>query len=240
MGSIVNPVVADYTGQALVTLSYDDGLLNNYELALPLHEKYGIPATFNVVGQRVIIPSFWGRHMNNEQILDAYNRGIEIASHGYYHYQNEGLTSKTDEGVHYELSQSKTVLENIIGIGNVETIAFPYGEYDERIKNIAINYYNGARTSDVGIETIPPIDSYALRTAYVILNTSSFAHVKNAIDSAVASKKWCILMFHGINDDRETLYETSTDILEQVLEYIANHGRNKLLPINTKDALKLL
>ena len=120
MGFIDNPLQSEFNNQAMVTLSYDDGFLNNYNLALPLHEKYGIPATFNIITSNITSPGI----MNAEQILNCHHRGIEIASHSHFH--DAQLPTKTDEEIHFECSESKRILEEIIGVGKVETMAIPF------------------------------------------------------------------------------------------------------------------
>jgi peptidoglycan/xylan/chitin deacetylase (PgdA/CDA1 family) len=233
-----NPSVSDFVGQSMVTLSYDDGMTNNYEIVLPLHEQYGVPATFNIIASRVQDTQQVGTYMNAKQILDAHRRGIEIASHSYYH--DAQLTSKTDQEVHFEMAESKTKLAQIVG-SEVETIAIPFSAYDDRVRSIAMQHYKGVRVHSNELNDIPPDDRYWLYSAIAPINTTTFDEIKAKIDQAVTLGKWCIIMMHGVLDAPEyelgTYYVTAA-LLERVLEYIKTFDKDVLLPVNTRDGLR--
>mgnify|MGYP001163254066 FL=1 len=233
VGFVDNPIITEFNNQAMVTLSYDDGFLNNYNLALPLHEKYGIPATFNIITKNITNPKF----MNDEKILNCYHRGIEIASHSHTH--SSQFILKTDEDIHFECVESKRILEGIIGVGKVETMAIPFSQYDDRVRGIVSQHFKGIRVYSNALNNIPPIDRYHLYSRIAVGNTTTFAQVKSAIDSAITNKKWCIIMLHGINNGTKDQYEISQRLLDEILRYIAIQGRERLLPVSTKDGLKL-
>lgn|GEM_PF-2566727 len=230
---IRNPVYEDFKGQAMITFSYDDGWNSIYEYALPLHEKYGIPATFNIIARMVVEEKFHSQYFSPEKVIDSAKRGIEIASHSYYH--DIALTEKTDEEIHFELSESKKILSELAG--DVETFAVPYSLYDDRVKNIAEQYYRGVRVFGQKLNNIPPDDVYRLYSAVAVTNKTTFEEVKQKIDEAVNKKKWIIIMFHGINPKKETYYEITPELLEQIMEYVSSFDKDYLLPINTRDAL---
>ncbi|GGA31641.1 polysaccharide deacetylase family protein [Psychrobacillus lasiicapitis] len=233
VGYIDNPISADFKGQAMVTLSYDDGRMNNYDLALPLHEKHGIPVTFNVISDRFDSPSFFSESITK----NCFDRGVEIASHSHFH--NKDLTTKTDEELHFEFSESQRLLNAAIGSESVETIAIPYSGYDDRVKAIARQYYKGVRVFSNLQNDIPPADRYHLFSRIAVGNTTTFEQLKSRIDEAVTQKKWCIIMLHGINNsEAKGLYDIDQKLLDKTLAYINSFGRDVLLPINTKDALK--
>lgn len=238
IGFINNPTSADYTGQAMITLSYDDGYLNNYFLALPLHEKYGIPATFNIPANRPITESYHDRFFDVLITRECHERGVEIASHAYQHGR---YTEKTDEEIHFDMSESIRVLDEITGVPTA-TIAIPNSDYDERVENIAKQYFKGVRVYGNELNSIPAENRYHLKSAIAVTNTTSFEAVKTIIDNAIAQNKWAILMFHGVKNaplsDR-TLYQVTPQLLDQILKYINEQGRDKLLPVNTRDGLKI-
>ena len=66
------------------TLEFDDGQLNNYLLAKPILDSYGIKATFNVCGGLAGQSGF----MTWAQIEQLYSEGHQIGAHGYNHVQN--------------------------------------------------------------------------------------------------------------------------------------------------------
>jgi peptidoglycan/xylan/chitin deacetylase (PgdA/CDA1 family) len=230
---IIHPRFADYAGQGMITFSYDDGFNSAYSLALPLHEKYGIPCTFNIIGGRVEdfhISRFFDPFM----LSDADHRGAEIASHGYYH--DVGLTDKSDEDVTFELADSKRVLSQYAS--RVETIAIPFSQYDARVKALVAQHYSAARGNGGIANSVPPTDRYQLYSALTVLNTTTFAQIKTVIDDAVATKKWAILMLHNVSEAAGTTYEIKPALLEQILQYVSSLGKANILPVNTRDGIR--
>ncbi|MBP1934948.1 stalk domain-containing protein [Ammoniphilus resinae] len=231
---IVNPSAKDFNGQALITLSYDDGLDSFYDDALPLHEKYGIPATLNVITER-IKGGADSEFLDAGQIKHIYDKGIEIGSHTYSHY--DPLTSNTDEDLEFELAKSKQMLLEIVP--EVNSIAIPFSRYDPRVREFAKKHYKAVRVFEHKQNNLPPSDPYWLHSSIAVTNETTFAQVKARIDEAVKNKKWCIIMLHGIDPKNDELYEIKPALLEQILEYVNRLGRDKILPINTIDAVNL-
>lgn len=231
---IVNPSAKDFKGQAMITFSYDDGLDTFYDFALPLHEKYGIPATDNIIAGR-IKDGARTMFLDADQIKDMYTRGVEIGSHSYSHV--DGLTTLSDEDLDFELRESKAVLEQIVP--KVQTIGIPFSMYDERVKAAVKKYYKAARNFEHLQNDIPPADKLWLHTAIAVTNETTFDQIKQRIDQAVKNKNWCIIMLHGIDPDNRDLYEIKPALLEEVLAYVANLGRDKILPVNTIDGVSL-
>ncbi len=231
---IVNPSAKDYKGQAMITFSYDDGLDTFYDFALPLHEKYGIPATDNVIAGKVK-DGAQTMYLDADQMKDMYARGVEIGSHSYSH--EEGLTNLSDEDLDFELRESKAVLEQIVP--KVQTIGIPFSMYDERVKAAVKKYYQAARNFEHLQNDIPLADKLWLHTAIAVTNETTFDQIKQRIDEAVENKQWCIIMLHGIDPDNRDLYEIKPALLEKVLAYVASLGRDKILPVNTIDGVSL-
>lgn len=224
---------SDYHGQALVTLSYDDGYRNWYDKALPLHSKYNMPGTFNIIGNKLYSDD--KIYMSPSQIWVAHDLGLEIASHTQNH---QFLTKKSVNEIHYEFAESINTIESLLGKGVVSTVAIPFSDYNEEIRKIAIQYFDGIRV--LGRETNVPnnYDPFWLKS-YPITNTIEFADVKKWIDKAVAEKSWVIIMLHGITEERLEEYETTPEILEQIMKYINGLGKDSILPVSTKDGVQL-
>lgn len=229
--AIINPKYVDFSGQAMVTFSYDDGHNSNYQYALPLHEQYNIPGTFNIIGKRIVvgITGFFDAQTVKE--CDA--RNIEIASHGYTH-EGTQLINQTDEEVHFECSESKRVLSELVT--RIETIAIPYSGYDERVRGIVMQYYDAVRVYGSTHNTIPPEDRYWLKS-HAQVNTWTFNDFKTRIDTVVANGYWLIFMMHRVGYEN-TLYEVTPELLEQVFQYINTIPRPQLLPVNTRDGIR--
>ena len=66
------------------------------------------------------------------KILSA-SQFVEIGSHGVSH---QNLTLLSDEDVRYELTESKSYLENACG-KSIDMLAFPFGLYNNSVLDIA-------------------------------------------------------------------------------------------------------
>ncbi len=120
-----------------VAITFDDGYLDNYEIALPLLLKYKVTATFFLTpgfllkrqevvdhlaaGWRApaseITPMIWS---HAENLLAA---GMDIGAHSFSHI---ALSRLDETSAMAELSDSKRVLETTLGIP-VAAMSYPYG-----------------------------------------------------------------------------------------------------------------
>ncbi|HHF7367996.1 TPA: polysaccharide deacetylase family protein [Legionella bozemanae] len=143
-------------------LTFDDGLLDNYENALPLLNRYGFVATFFVVPGfdemiRWVHPgkrkwsnvqkkgytiSFKNMQKNHRKaLLDS---GMEIGSHSFSHPKLHQIDPKK---LGYEISDSKKYLEDELGIA-IETFCYPYGGYNAAVvETVKYAGYLGATTT---------------------------------------------------------------------------------------------
>jgi peptidoglycan/xylan/chitin deacetylase (PgdA/CDA1 family) len=111
-----------------VSVTFDDGHLDNYELAAPYLLEQNIPFTIFMISD-FISPHHKG-YMNKEHLRElAVNSLVTIGSHGKSHQPLAKLP--LDKAV-LELSQSKKELEDIIG-KEVTTMSFPHGSFSEEL-----------------------------------------------------------------------------------------------------------
>lgn len=72
-------------------LSFDDGRMDNYHVAYPILQRYGLPATFNITTSYIERkPTKWPftstRAMTMDMVRELHADPLmEIASHGYWH-----------------------------------------------------------------------------------------------------------------------------------------------------------
>lgn len=121
-----------------VIVTIDDGDKSIYTYAYPILKKYDIPATIfiytNVTKER--------RGLSWDEIKEMANNGIDFGSHTVSHCN---LAKKMDnetydeykERIRKELVDSKKIIEEKIG-KEIKYLAYPYGEYNEFVKNEAI------------------------------------------------------------------------------------------------------
>lgn len=120
-----------------VILTFDDGYRDNHEILLPLLEEHDARAVVFALGDRSLRSNAWDRARGEPDaplMTDAELRAcqasgrIEIGSHGMSHRR---LAELSDTELDYELSASKSALENLTG-APVHAFAYPYGEWSER------------------------------------------------------------------------------------------------------------
>ncbi|MGB9620052.1 MAG: polysaccharide deacetylase family protein [Armatimonadota bacterium] len=118
-------------------VTFDDAYRGVYERAYPIMVERGISATVFVVAGHIGGTNDWDTAagdcreplMTAEQIRRMSDAGFEIGSHTMTHPR---LTELSDADLNRELSDSKHVLEDLIG-REVVAFSYPYGAYDYRV-----------------------------------------------------------------------------------------------------------
>jgi peptidoglycan/xylan/chitin deacetylase (PgdA/CDA1 family) len=148
--------------EKVAVLTFDDGLLDNYELALPELVKRHMTATFFIApgyyaqtrwvnprtrrwsdepreGYNLARPCLNARH-----IAELARLGMEIACHSFTHRK---LTTISHDELNQEIVGAKKVLEDNIGQA-VETFCYPRGGYNREIISFvrAAGYLGAAST----------------------------------------------------------------------------------------------
>jgi peptidoglycan/xylan/chitin deacetylase (PgdA/CDA1 family) len=119
-----------------VVITFDDGYADFHEVALPVLERHGFPAT-------VFVSTGWiddagaeaagrplDRMMSWRQIDEAAATGIEFGGHSHSHPQLDQLPPPV---LRDELGRSKSLLEDRLG-APVTTMAYPYGYSSARVR----------------------------------------------------------------------------------------------------------
>jgi len=136
-----------------VVITIDDGWRSTYTEAFPELQKRKFPFTV------FIYPNIIGKTSNAltwAQIREMSNAGVDIQSHALTHpfLTRRKHRSMTDEQyatwLRKELAESKRILEKEAG-KKVQFIAYPYGDYDDRVAEAAGKAgYTAALTCDFG------------------------------------------------------------------------------------------
>lgn len=228
----------DLRNRALITFSYDDGKRDNYDIALPIHEEYGINASFAIIADRAVNPKHWDAFMNPSQIVDASRRGVEITSHGVMHKKK--FTELDTNELDFELKESKRILNGFLPDNQeVDTLCIPFSATNEFVLSRAYENYSLVR--GLGWRNNEPISDNGFVASHALVNTTKFYEIKKKIDEAVKREKWIVLMLHGVVDDKqaEGLYDISKDLLRRILEYVTELGAEKIRPVTFADVARL-
>jgi peptidoglycan/xylan/chitin deacetylase (PgdA/CDA1 family) len=117
-----------------VVLTFDDGLLSDYEIAFPLLVEFGQRAVFFVNTATIGKAGY----LEWSQIAEMQRNGMSFQSHSHRHVDLTVLPSMTLDA---ELTESKQCLEDRLG-SRVDFLAAPHGVLDRRVvhRALAIGY----------------------------------------------------------------------------------------------------
>jgi len=123
-----------------VLLTFDDGYLNNYQVAFPILQEFGFTALISLVADPRVRTNSWDAVkgiveaplMTPQHIREMAAHGIEFASHSYGH---KSLPSLNDDQLMVEVVRSKETIEDLLG-KKVEAMVYPYGDVDALVKRV--------------------------------------------------------------------------------------------------------
>ena len=135
--------------------------------------------------------------------------GYEFGSHTVTHAD---LTTKTTQEIHYELGESKKIIESKGLICN--NFYVPFGRYTTEVLDIAKKYYRSVRTSNNGYNK-PPIPTFSLKSYWLDppnTNGETLEEFKAYVDTCKADNSMLIFGFHTGTVDRAFM-ENTVDVL---------------------------
>ena len=197
-----------------VTLVFDDGYREVYNLVLPLLARYGVHAVFavplnpidgKISGHAVASVQDWQKA--------AKKGGHELAAHGISH---TSLVSLSPTELAKELQEPQKFL-------SATTIIYPGGAHNDEVVSLANNYYTAGRTVLYGLETLPPKDPMRLHT--INFTKRNFSVVRANIHAlrAFLQNKWLIETYHFVSDRPSSLmHSTLLSDLEDHVQFIAS------------------
>ncbi|HKY70074.1 MAG TPA: polysaccharide deacetylase family protein [Gammaproteobacteria bacterium] len=122
--------------EAIACITFDDGLLDNYENALPILENYGVKASFFIPTGSIgkTHRAFYGdqKCMSAGQLRELVSLGHEIGAHTVTHPK---LTTVPLAQSRQEIAESKSRLEDLVS-ESVISFAYPKGGYNNEVKQL--------------------------------------------------------------------------------------------------------
>jgi peptidoglycan/xylan/chitin deacetylase (PgdA/CDA1 family) len=113
-----------------VVLTFDDGLVSDYEIAFPLLVEFGQRAVFFLNTATIGKPGY----LEWSNIAEMQRNGMSFQSHSHRHMD---LTVLPDLTLDAELTESKERLEDRLG-SRVDFLAAPHGVLDRRVVHRAL------------------------------------------------------------------------------------------------------
>lgn len=212
--------------KSAVSLTFDDGSLNQFEIGMQILKEKGLPATFYLITN--IIDTSILRVINKNKSPD-----FEFGSHTSTHPDLIEIGIEKDIE---ELKSSQTYLINNFGFNSGLTLSYPWGRYNSDVKKIASEYYMAARSTDPGYNSFHHFDKYALKVQN--FDRKANLEIANAwVYSTIKNHLWLIEMIHGINDIGYS--PVDPEILLAHFEYIRNQ-KNDIWCSTVSNVIKYL
>lgn len=170
-----------------LVITFDDGYQSVYDEAFPVLQRYGMSATvFLTVGEKGRakpagrLPSLSGRSMLTwGEIREMQRWGIAFGAHTLTH---PDLTHLPFDRVEAEICGSKAIIEDALS-APVACLAYPYGRFDHRSREIVRQHFACACSDKLGLITagsdpyaLERVDAYYLRTdrLFEVISTRLF------------------------------------------------------------------
>jgi peptidoglycan/xylan/chitin deacetylase (PgdA/CDA1 family) len=146
-----------------IAITFDDGWESDLIAAVPIMKEAGYNATFYVTVGFVGQPGY----MSPTQIRELSVLGYEVGCHSMTHAY---LTNLDERGLHREMAEAKTHLEDILG-KPVEHFSCPGGRYNKRVMQAAREAgYRSLTNSRIHGNT-PTTDPFALGRIAILRET---------------------------------------------------------------------
>lgn len=175
--------------QSIVSLTFDDGSANQFKIGIPVLKERNLPATFYVITDFI-------DSVSKSILLENFSKNLEIGSHTLTH---PDLTKIGKANAEKELRNSQSYLQREFGINAGLTFCYPWGIFNNSVKQLVKSLYIAARSTDVGYNSIKILDRFALK----MQNFDKSVNVSTAnkrVDYAIKNHLWLIEMIHGINN----------------------------------------
>ncbi len=125
--SINDFINGNATNSLSVAFTFDDGLMSQYNTAVPILRRYNIPACF------YITTAYKGEiFMQSKELHHIVEWGFDMGSHSQTHTRFTRLNLKD---IVNEVAESKEYLEQITG-KEIDKLSLPFGSYNNQILEV--------------------------------------------------------------------------------------------------------
>lgn len=124
--------VAKYKGdkQCAISLTFDDGVQEDYTLIAPHLNRFDLDGTFTINGGVIgDLDDHYSPRMTWDEVRSLAADGHEISNHSWSH---PNLTTLSDEDLHKQIYKNDSIIVAEVGI-HPTTFIYPYNSRDERV-----------------------------------------------------------------------------------------------------------
>lgn len=222
--------------KALVSLTFDDGLLCQFERAVPVLDQLGFPATFFLIANtESIFEDPWASERgytwhkiswseSEIQLLQKMRAGgHEIASHTVKHERRPGDPV-------YEATTSKKLIESWLGL-KVQSFCYPFYDTLEAFKApvIAAGYEQARSGKQNSFYAVgESLDPFAV-------DCRQIAQTGESAEAWVRPGCWHVVTFHGIGTEHEGWEPVAEREFRELMEELAglrDSGRVDVVTFN--------
>jgi large repetitive protein len=202
-----------------VCITDDDGEKYSCQKLLELAAKYKVKVSLGIVAEWVGD----GDTVSWDDLRAGLSQGfLQVASHTMSHPH---LTTLSNDDLDWEFKESKRLLEQELNTP-IDTIFYPYGEYNARVVGQARRYYKYGRRAFVGDTT-----GYNTRpfnfSELAVKSVREFDTPETVIGwvtEALQGRKLLILVFHAIVPGEPGEYEYNEADLEQIIRSVSENA----------------
>ena len=175
--------------QAAISYTFDDGCSNQFAIAIPMFNEFDFKLTLFIVTD-------WDP--NWADLQKAASQGHEVASHTITHPYLDQISIERQK---IELESSKEIINSNIKGKQCLTLAYPYCRAGD--ESLCKQYYIAIRACQGFVEKSTPndflnISSIVCGNLGALKTTEDFS---KKFEDTKESNGWCVLLFHGIDED---------------------------------------
>jgi len=177
---------------SVISFSFDDCPKSAFTNGLPLLEAQGWRATVYVACGLCETTNHLGLHVSEADIVEAHNRGHEIADHTYSHLSANDVDINAYMA---DIERNQLALQKL-GIPHSQHFAYPYGHVTPPLKKALRTKFETLR----GVVTAPTTTQDANLLWATRVYSDTIEHALEKIAAAKETPQWLHLYTHDVRE----------------------------------------